>query len=201
MILSDFHLSLTQISTGGRHISETHGLRISRVEEMDEGIYTCRAAVISTGELMDRHIRVEVQSKPTVLPFHEYNEAVEGQGFSIFCNATGKPVPKFTWVRSLDQQNLIDEDRFRINEITGQMNILRTTKEDYGNYKCIAKNSAGVDESEMFLNVLVVPKIHELINITVGVGEDRSITCKATGRVSCCPSVIQYFDCSTLLNS
>lgn len=149
---------------------------------MDDGIYTCRAAVISTGELMDRHIRVEVQIKPTVLEFNEYSEAVEGKGFSVICNATGKPVPEFTWVRSIDQQNLVDEDRFRINKFTGQMNILRTNKEDYGKYKCIAKNSAGVDESEMFLNVLVVPKIHELINITVGVGEDKSIVCKATGR-------------------
>lgn len=171
-----------QITTGGRYISETHGLRISKVEEMDEGTYTCRAAVISTGELVDQHIRLEVLSKPTVLPFQEFNEAIEGQAYSVICNATGKPVPKFTWVRSLDRQNLIDEDRFRINEITGQMNILRTTKEDHGRYKCIARNSAGVDEAEMQLNVLVVPKIHELINITVGVGEDRSIICKATGR-------------------
>lgn len=131
---------------------------------------------------MDRNINLEVQSKPTVLPFINYNEAIEGQSYSIICNATGKPVPRLTWVRSIDQQNLMDEDRFRINAITGQMNILRTNREDHGKYKCIAKNSAGVDESEMFLNVLVVPKIHELINITVGVGESREIICKATGR-------------------
>lgn len=149
---------------------------------MDDGPYTCRAAVISTGELMDRHINVEVQIKPTVLDFPRGIEAVEVQPFSMFCNATGKPVPEFTWVRSRDQQNLVDEDRFRINKFTGQMNILRVEKEDYGKYKCIAKNSAGVDEKEMQLDVLVVPKIHELINITVGVGEDRAITCKATGR-------------------
>lgn len=149
---------------------------------MDDGKYTCRAAVISTGELKDQHINVEVQIRPQVLPFPNAVEAVEGQTYSMFCNATGKPVPEFTWVRSIDQQNLVDEDRFRINKFTGQMNILRVVKEDYGKYKCIAKNTAGVDEAEVFMNVLVVPKIHELINITVGVGEDRSIICKATGR-------------------
>lgn len=62
---------------------------IRSVQESDEGIYTCRAAVIQTGELTERNIRVEVQVVPKVQPFTMELEGVEDQQFSVKCNATG----------------------------------------------------------------------------------------------------------------
>lgn len=48
------------IKVGGRYIIETDGLLIQNVTEADDGMYTCRAIVIDTGELSERNIRVEV---------------------------------------------------------------------------------------------------------------------------------------------
>lgn len=48
------------IKTNDRYIIETHSLIIKNVQESDDGVYTCRASVPTTGELKERAIRVEV---------------------------------------------------------------------------------------------------------------------------------------------
>lgn len=42
------------------YVVETDGLLIKNVTESDDGVYNCRAIVITSGELNDRSIRVEV---------------------------------------------------------------------------------------------------------------------------------------------
>lgn len=182
MYLTLPNLSFKQIKSGGRYVVETRGLLIRNVDESDDGIYTCRAAVIQTGELVERNIRVEVQIKPVVSHLPERLEAIEEQQFSVMCNATGKPVPEFTWIKDSTQQNVALADRFLVNPQTGQMSITHVTKDDYGNYTCVAKNAAGHDEAKMMLDVLVRPRIYEFINVTVTEDKEGSITCKATGR-------------------
>lgn len=72
--------------------------------------------------------------------------------------------------------------RFIVNPVTGQLNILRVEKEDYGNYTCRATNKAGYDEASTLLNVLLRPRIYEFLNVTVPQNDTAVITCKATGR-------------------
>lgn len=84
---------------------------IRRVEESDDGIYTCRAAVIETGELVDRNIRVEVHVLPKVESFREDLEAIEDQPFSVKCNATGKPVPTYTWIKDSNKLEIETNER------------------------------------------------------------------------------------------
>lgn len=90
---------------------QTKGLLIRNVQESDDDAYTCRAAVIQTGELVERTIRVEVQVLPKVQPFTEELEGIEDQPFSVKCNATGKPVPTYTWVKDNNQLNVENADR------------------------------------------------------------------------------------------
>lgn len=100
-----------QVSSDPRHIIETSGLRILNVTESDDDTYTCRAVVIETGELSERNIRVEVQVKPKIDQFVGKLEAIEDQTFSVKCNATGKPVPTYEWIKDSNQLNLDDADR------------------------------------------------------------------------------------------
>lgn len=109
-------------------------------------------------------------------------EAVEEQQFSVMCNATGKPVPEYTWIKDQDQTNVANRDRFLINSQTGQMSITRVTTDDYGIYTCMAKNDAGHVEVKTMLNVLVRPRIVELYNITIAEEKEGALVCRATGR-------------------
>lgn len=62
------------------------------------------------------------------------------------------------------------------------MSILKVTKDDYGRYTCHAKNSAGDDKAETLINVLIRPRIYELLNVTRPEHSEAEIICKATGR-------------------
>ncbi|CAD7087678.1 unnamed protein product [Hermetia illucens] len=170
------------IKSGGRYVVEADGLLIRGVKEADDGIYTCRAFVIQTGELSERNIRLEVYIKPVVSPLPPELEAIEGQSFSTYCNATGKPVPEFSWIKDLTQQNVATADRFLVNPQTGLLTITKVAQEDYGTYTCAVKNDAGISEARTKLNVLVKPKIYELYNITSAVKKEAALTCRATGR-------------------
>ncbi|XP_021704152.1 fasciclin-2 isoform X4 [Aedes aegypti] len=170
------------IKSSGRYVIENRGLLIRNVSENDDGLYTCRAAVISTGELAKRVIRVEVQIKPEVQQLPTTLNAVEGQSFSYLCNATGKPVPEFQWIKKSTQQNVADIDRFSVNALTGQLDISRVEQDDHDTYTCVAKNAAGISESTTKLNVLIRPKIIEFMNITVPEGEEAVLACRAFGR-------------------
>jgi len=48
------------IKTNDHYIINTYSLTIKNVQESDDGVYTCRASVQTTGELRERPIRVEV---------------------------------------------------------------------------------------------------------------------------------------------
>lgn len=170
------------IKSSGRYVIENRGLLIRNVSESDDGLYTCRAAVISTGELAKRVIRVEVQIKPEVQKLPLMLDAVEGQSFSYLCNATGKPVPEFQWIKKSTQQNVVDIDRFSVNALTGQLDISRVEQDDHDTYSCVAKNAAGISESTTKLNVLIRPKILEFMNITVPETSDAVLACRAFGR-------------------
>ncbi|XP_017030458.1 fasciclin-2 isoform X3 [Drosophila kikkawai] len=170
------------IRTGDKYVVQTHGLLIRDVQEDDEGIYTCRAAVIETGELLERTIRVEVFIQPVIVSLPSELEATEGQPYAANCTATGKPVPEISWIRDATQLNVATADRFQVNPQTGLVTISSVIQEDHGTYTCLAKNKAGVVDQKTKLNVLVRPQIYELYNVTGARTKEIAITCRAKGR-------------------
>ncbi|EDW25988.1 GL14196 [Drosophila persimilis] len=170
------------IRTGDKYVVQTHGLLIHDVQETDEGIYTCRAAVIDTGELLERTILVEVFIQPVIVHLPPTLEAIEGKPFAANCTATGKPVPEISWIPDATQLNVATADRFQVNPHTGLVTINSVREDDYGTYTCLAKNKAGVVDQKTKLNVLVRPAIYELYNVTGGRTKEIAITCRAKGR-------------------
>ncbi|CAL1675768.1 unnamed protein product [Lasius platythorax] len=170
------------IKTNDRYIITTYSLDIKNVQESDDGIYTCRASVQTTGELQERPIRVEVHIRPSIEELSSPIDIIEGENANIECKATGKPPPTFTWIKSLTQQNLSIADRFGVDSVTGILTITNVNREDAGEYQCTATNAAGTTTANIQVNVIVKPKIMEFLNKTVVQGKDTEIMCKAFGR-------------------
>lgn len=157
-------------------------MSIQNVQESDDGTYTCRAAVIQTGELMEKNIQLNVQIPPEITSLGTEYEAIEGQEFSVKCTGKGKPAPEFKWINQ-DKKDMSLADRFSVVGINGQMSVTRVHEHDRGVYTCVAKNSAGFAEKRMNLNVVVKPKIYEMKNITIAINSEvTNFTCKAKGR-------------------
>lgn len=170
------------VITNDHFIIETHALKIKKVELTDEGQYTCRAAVVVTGELKQRFIRVEVHELPKIEELPTEIEIVEGRNENIRCKASGKPPPKYSWIQTITKRNLSTSDRFGVDADTGILTITNVNREDSGEYQCIAKNAAGQVNSNAYFNVITKPKIMEFENRTTAVGQVIEITCKAYGR-------------------
>ncbi|KAI4474744.1 hypothetical protein M0802_015466 [Mischocyttarus mexicanus] len=170
------------VKTNDRYIIDTHALKIKNVQESDDGIYTCRASVLTTGELKERPIRVEVHIKPTIEERTTPVDIIEGETQKIECKAKGKPPPEYTWVKSLTKQNLESVNRFTVNRNNGDMVIESISREDAGEYQCTATNAAGLASTNIVVNVIVKPKIMEFQNVTVILGNEVDLKCKAFGK-------------------
>ena len=72
--------------------------------------------------------------------------------------------------------------RFLVNPQTGLLTITHVTHEDYGTYTCRAENAAGLAESKTLFNVLIRPRIYELLNITIAEDKEGALICKSSGR-------------------
>ncbi|XP_055380619.1 fasciclin-2 [Condylostylus longicornis] len=170
------------IRTGAKYVIEPDGLLIKNVQESDDGFYTCRALVMQTGDLDERHIRVEVYIKPVIHDLRPEFKAIEGQSFSASCNATGKPVPEISWIKEQSQQNVATADRFQVDSQTGRLTITNVEKKDHGVYTCMARNAAGLAEQATKISVQIKPEIFELYNRTGVQGKEIAITCRSKGR-------------------
>ena len=69
-----------------------------------------------------------------------------GQNLTLTCNASGDPLPEVTW--SKEGQTL------RVFNVTGPvLHLVNVTREDFGSYKCTAKNKVGEASLPAAVNV------------------------------------------------
>lgn len=124
-----------------------------------------------------------MHTKPNIKPFEkQVQEIIEGENANIVCEGTGKPAPKFTWVKSLKKEDLGKVDRFTVNEDTGVLTITNVQRDDDGQYECTASNAAGRTTANTTVKVIVKPLITEFFNKTVTVEDKVTLECKASGR-------------------
>lgn len=107
---------------------------------------------------------------------------IEGETAYMKCNAVGKPPPVYQWIKLRDRQDLAVADRFEVKKNTGELIMNRIEFYDDGVYKCIAENTVARVEATVQINVLVRPKIFELLNVTAPLGSETKIICKVSGR-------------------
>ncbi|XP_017782397.1 PREDICTED: fasciclin-2 isoform X2 [Nicrophorus vespilloides] len=169
------------IISSDRYVTDNKGLLIKNVRESDDGLYTCRAVVVSTGNVKERNIKVEVQVPPQLNELKEIS-IIEGEQASVQCSGSGKPPPEYTWIKEKTRENLATTDRFDVKKNTGLLIINKVEYNDNSVYKCIAENQAGRAETTVKINVLIKPKIFEFINITSPIDTETKIICKAFGR-------------------
>ncbi|XP_057661874.1 fasciclin-2 isoform X1 [Diorhabda carinulata] len=178
----DWNRNDQAITTNDKYVVDTDELLIKNVTEADDGAYKCNAIEISTGQFKTRNINIEVQVPPKIKPMDPIT-IVEGETASAKCVATGKPPPTYQWIKLKNREDLSVVDRFEVKKNTGELIMNRVEYEsDDGLYTCIAENTVDRVETTVRINVLVKPKIIELLNITAPIKTRTEIICKAYGR-------------------
>ena len=73
---------------------------------------------------------------------HPQNQIVlEGLNVSFLCNASGNPVPTFSWTINGSPVNTTSNPRITFSAYNTQLIITTVKRTDGGEYKCLASNS------------------------------------------------------------
>lgn len=119
--------------------SSTYTLQVSKIQDIDTGIYQCQVVTTVTSRVTaDTFISVNI---PPLISDNSSRGINIGTGdtFTLSCNATGFPMPKISWRR--ENNGLLPTGGViaKGNSIT----IYNASKEDRGIYYCIADNGVG----------------------------------------------------------
>ncbi|XP_041563042.1 basement membrane-specific heparan sulfate proteoglycan core protein isoform X19 [Drosophila elegans] len=164
-------------------------LEVRDASYRDSGIYTCAAFDQRTRRNLTADARVNIEpreeppiddgAKPRIVPLPENVNIIQGQDYSITCEASGTPHPSIKWAKVHDQLAV----NVHINSNT--LTIYGARPENRGPYSCFAVNSHGTEQSST--NIDIEPRERPNIRIqpetqqTVLVGGQAAIYCTAHG--------------------
>ncbi|XP_015920396.1 lachesin-like isoform X2 [Parasteatoda tepidariorum] len=150
-------------SYGGRKYSalrvEGEFLNISQVSREDMGAYLC---IASNGVLpaVSKRILLQVNFKPKIRVPNQLVGAASGSDVVLECRLEASPTPLTSWIRS-EGIMLLNNKKYDISEmkdgykINMKIKIFSLTVDDFGSYKCVAKNTLG--EKEGFIRLYEIP--------------------------------------------
>uniref|UniRef100_A0A8C4R3X0 Ig-like domain-containing protein n=1 Tax=Eptatretus burgeri TaxID=7764 RepID=A0A8C4R3X0_EPTBU len=107
---------------------------------------------------------------------------VEGNSVSLYCNVTGSPIPKLTWLKN--DLPLPISSHLHPTSTRHIMRIAHALAAYAATYTCVASNRAGVVQKKFHLLVQVRPQLEDegsMKEMLVVKGTAISISCKASG--------------------
>ncbi|XP_048588277.1 hemicentin-2 isoform X2 [Nematostella vectensis] len=157
-------------------LSSGNSLTIRRVQGVDQGVYVCTA---SNGIGLDASstTTVEVLVSPVIDVIQPRSQTViEGQPASMYCNATGNPLPNIIWTRG--NGSLVTSGM--------TLQITAAHRRETGTFRCTADNGViRTAQAKVTLDVQYPPMIHiGPKDQTLNESNPLSLYCNATGNPS-----------------
>uniref|UniRef100_A0A8C0VAP8 Neural cell adhesion molecule 2 n=1 Tax=Cyanistes caeruleus TaxID=156563 RepID=A0A8C0VAP8_CYACU len=174
---------VTTIADNRFAVLANNNLQILNINKSDEGVYRCEGRVEARGEIDFRDIIVIVNVPPAIILLQKsFNATADrGEAVTLFCRATGSPPPEISWYRN---GKLIEEnEKYVLRGSNTQLTIRDIKNIDAGPYICNAKNKAGNDKKQTFLQVFgkLQPQIIQLKNETTFENGKATLICEAEG--------------------
>ncbi|XP_054714660.1 lachesin-like [Uloborus diversus] len=146
-------------SYGGRKFTalrvEGEYLNISQVSREDMGAYLCIAAN-GVPPSVSKRIMLQVNFRPKIRVPRQLIGAATGVDVVLECKLEASPTPLTSWIRH-DGLMLLNNKKYHLEEdrdgykIHMRIRIGNLRENDFGSYKCVAKNTLG--EKEGFIRL------------------------------------------------
>nr|XP_027195088.1 lachesin-like [Dermatophagoides pteronyssinus] len=137
--------------------SSTYTLQISKIQEIDAGIYQCQV-VISPSSRVTANVNVYVRIPPVISDNSTRNMITStGESIQLECYAFGYPQPSISWRRENNDLLPTGGSLYKGNILI----IHNITKADRGTYYCIADNNVGSGaRRNVVVEVEFPPSVH-----------------------------------------
>ncbi|XP_034025004.1 roundabout homolog 2-like isoform X2 [Thalassophryne amazonica] len=180
-----------ELPRGRFEIRNGNNLRLFRVKEQDEGIYTCTSensvGKTEASAMLQVHVPPQIATKP------RDQVAVQGRSISFQCGTTGNPLPAIFWQKEGSQMLLFpgqppsQSGRYSVS-MSGELTITDVHPDDSGFYVCQAISVAGSVLTKALLEVEGGPPgrfppiiLQGPANQTVSPGAAAQLHCRVTG--------------------
>ncbi|XP_038660065.1 muscle, skeletal receptor tyrosine-protein kinase isoform X2 [Scyliorhinus canicula] len=165
-------------------------LTILSVEDTDNGVYCCTANN-GVGSSAQSCGALQVKMKPTITRPPTDVRVLLGSKVVLPCSTMGNPKPAISWIKD---ESALKKDHPRTSVLeSGNLRIRSVQIEDAGQYRCLARNSLGLEYSR---SVTLEVQDFNMTNATervparivkapasqnVSFGSEVILQCKATG--------------------
>uniref|UniRef100_A0A3P9A7C4 Inactive tyrosine-protein kinase 7 n=1 Tax=Esox lucius TaxID=8010 RepID=A0A3P9A7C4_ESOLU len=152
-------------------------LRINNVEVYDSHFYSCHSQ--TQAGRVEARAKVSVLEKLKFTPTPQPSQCLElDKESTVQCSAKGREPPNIQWAKA-DGGDLPEH----VNQTAGLLHFSRVTRDDAGNYTCVASNSLqGRITAPVQLTVAVYITFNlEPEHTTVYQGHTAILHCQATG--------------------
>ncbi|KAM4743417.1 roundabout homolog 2 isoform 2-T2 [Anableps anableps] len=183
-----------ELPRGRFEIRNGNNLRLFRVKEQDEGLYTCTSensvGKTEASAMLQVHVPPQITAKP------RDQIAAQGRSITFQCGTTGNPPPAIFWQKEGSQMLLFpgqppsQSGRYSVS-MSGELIITDVHPEDSGFYVCQAISVAGSVLTKALLEVEGGPsgRIPPIIrqgpaNQTVSLGAMVQLHCRLVGGTS-----------------
>lgn len=132
------------------NIRVTHGiLIISEARIEDSGRYICTSyPAYGSSSSQTAEVSIGTRSEPPQIKrFNEIYNIVQGQDFSLNCEASGTPYPKVKWAR------VHEEFESNMNQNGNILRIMNAQPSNRGVYTCTAESDGGIVEESAVIDV------------------------------------------------
>ncbi|XP_078070175.1 muscle, skeletal receptor tyrosine-protein kinase [Mustelus asterias] len=155
-------------------------LTILSVEDTDNGVYCCTANN-GVGSSVQSCGALQVKMKPKITRPPTDVRVLLGSKVVLPCSTMGNPKPAISWIKD---ETALKKDRPRTSVLeSGNLRIRSVQIEDAGQYRCLAKNSLGLEYSRSVTLEVQVPAriVKAPTSQNVSFGSEVILQCKATG--------------------
>ncbi|XP_022777681.1 hemicentin-1-like isoform X2 [Stylophora pistillata] len=173
----------------GEVLGNNNTLFINHVTFDDEGFYECVAENLAGKANL--YFWIDVTVSPRILLSPVNQSVIVGDPVNFTCHASGVPTPKVMWTFNSDKlESGINQSNFERDVfVESFLEMLQTTKEMEGTYKCTAENKANTASSSATLQVFEKPTVELSPKPypTLTSGDELRLTCivnKATVNIT-----------------